>query len=218
MRLWVGLVLLALGLLGVLDATGVLDSGSLVGRWWPVAIIGLGVVAMVAQAAVSTGPVVVCVVGLILLVGNLGWTTGDLFWPAVLVVAGLAVLAGLRRHRVHDHQSVPTPVVLFGGSKVRERSEHLQHSDISAVFGGATLDLRGAHIDTEASVDAFALFGGVEVLVPEGWRVAVGGLPFMGGIDDKTDGNGDLSPDAPLLTVNATAIFGGVEVKNKPSG
>jgi hypothetical protein len=51
-----------------------------------------------------------------------------------------------------------------------------RHADASAIFGGATLDLREAHID------AFALFGGVDVLVLEGWRASVSGLPFMGGI------------------------------------
>ncbi|XVV07587.1 hypothetical protein ACQPW3_20280 [Actinosynnema sp. CA-248983] len=105
------------------------------------------------------------------------------------------------------------PVVLFGGTKVRNRSEHLTHADVSAVFGGATLDLRGAHIDREADVDALALFGGVQVLVPEGWRVALGGLPVFGGYDDNTTQRADA--DAPLLRVNATAI-GGVDVRNEP--
>ena len=50
-RVWVGLVLLALGVFGILDATDVVDSGAAVGRWWPVALVGLGLVAMVAQPA-----------------------------------------------------------------------------------------------------------------------------------------------------------------------
>lgn len=210
-RFWVGLVLVALGVLGILDATDVVESGELIGDWWPVAVIGLGIVAMVSQRRVSIGPSVVTVIGLILLAGTLDLTTGDLWWPALLAIAGTAVLAGLRRrHSTHS------PLVIFGGATTREQSRHLRHTDVSAIFGGSTLDLRQARIDPGATVDAFALFGGVKVLVPPGWRVELGGLPFLGGLEDKTNGNGNLPADAPVLAVNGTAIFGGVEVTNTP--
>ncbi len=208
-RVWVGLVLLALGVFGILDATNVLDSGAAVGRWWPVALVGLGLVVMAAERRVSLGPVVITLAGLVLPAGSLGWATGDVLWPTVLVCAGIAVLVGLRRHH-----GTRTPVAVFGGT-TSERTQHLRHADVPAIFGGATLDLRQAHVDSEASVDAFALFGGVEVLVPEGWRVSVGGLPFMGGIVDKTENDG-LLDDAPVLTVNGIALFGTVEVANQP--
>jgi len=54
------------------------------------------------------------------------------------------------------------------------------------------------------------------VIVPAGTRVSLSGLPIFGGFDDKTRGEGELLPDAPELTVAATAIFGGVSVKNFP--
>ncbi|WIY04054.1 hypothetical protein QRX60_09460 [Amycolatopsis mongoliensis] len=215
-RIWLGLVLVALGVLGVLDATGVAGFDGTAGTWWPVALIGLGVAAMWSQRRVTFGPTVLTVVGLVLLAGQLSWTDGDLFWPAVLLVGGVAVLTGLwRQSRTRLPQA--ESVVLFGGAKTVDRSEHFQHADAAAVFGGATLDLRGAHIDEQASVDAFALFGGVDVLVPKDWRVELGGLPILGGYEDKTEGNGSLPVDAPLLKVNATAVFGGVKVANEPS-
>lgn len=61
-----------------------------------------------------------------------------------------------------------------------------------------------------------AVFGGVDVIVPEGWRVQLGGLPIFGGYEDKTHRNGALALDAAVLKVGATAIFGGVTVKNHP--
>lgn len=211
-RAWVGIVLLALGVFGILDAVDLLDTGPAIAAWWPAAVVVLGVVAMVAQRRVSTGPVVIAVVGLVLLADTLDWTSGDLLVPTVLAGVGIAVLLGLRRHH-----GTRTPIALFGGASSKERSKHLRHADVSAVFGGVTLDLREAHIDSSADVDAFALFGGVDVLVPEGWRVSVGGMPFMGGIDDKTDNEGRVLPDdAPVLTVNGTALFGTVAVANQP--
>jgi hypothetical protein len=211
-RLWVGVVLLALGVFGILDAVNLLDSGPVIADWWPAAVVVLGLIAMAAERRVSLGPVVIVVLGLVLLAGTLDWTSGDLLLPTMLAGVGVAVLVGLRRHH-----GARTPIAMFGGATTKERSPHLRHADVSAIFGGATLDLREAHIDKDADIDAFALFGGVDVLVPEGWRVSVGGLPFMGGIDDKTTNDErELPEDAPVLTVNGTALFGAVVVANQP--
>jgi predicted membrane protein len=215
-RLWIGLVLLTLGVFGVLDATGALSAGSTIDRWWPLAIVGLGLMAMLAQQHISFWPSVITVLGVILLADTQNWATGDLVGPAILILIGGAVLAGFVRHRTAAHLEQREPIAVFSGAKMVDRSEHLNHTDVTAIFGGATLDLRDAHIDEVATVDAFAMFGGVQVLVPKDWRVSVGGLPIFGGYEDKTIGNGSLLVDAPLLKVNATAIFGGVEVANEP--
>ncbi|GAA3458651.1 LiaF domain-containing protein [Saccharothrix longispora] len=216
MRFWIGTVLVVFGVLGVLDAVGVVDAWETAASWWPVAVIGLGVVGAMAQGHLSPGPGVVVAIGVVLLADTLDLTRGSLLWPALLLFSGGGVLLGLRRHRTNDHRDTgATPVALFGGTKVRERSEHLTRVGVSAIFGGATLDLRDAHVDREADVDAFALFGGIEVLVPRGWRVSLGGLPVFGGYDDNTD-DGPVDPDAPLVRVNVTAVFGGVDVRNDP--
>lgn len=218
-RIWIGTVLVTLGVLGVLDATDVLDFGTTLGDWWPIAVIGVGLTAMLTQKHVSLGPAVVSAIGLVLLADRQGWTTGNLLWPVLLLLVGVAVLAGLRTLHTADHHDtddIGVPVALFGGTKVRSRAEHLTRASVSAVFGGAVLDLRDAHIDDEASVDAFALFGGVEILVPRGWRVSMGGLPFFGGYDDNTERETANALDAPVLKVNATALLGGVEVRNDP--
>ena len=114
-----------------------------------------------------------------------------------------------------DEISQGSPVAIFGGSTIKDRSAHLTHAEATALFGGATLDLREAHIDDEATVDATAIFGAVDVLVPKGWRVSLGGLPIFGGYDNKTGGNGSLPENAPRLNVRATAIFGGVDVAHE---
>lgn len=215
-RLWIGLVLVALGVFGILDAAGALDSSETIDRWWPVAIIGLGLIGMFVERRIALGPGIVVVIGILLLADQQRWTDEDLFGPVLLIAIGLVVLSGLWRHRRVEGEHREDSLAMFGGSNIKDRSEHFTHANVSAIFGGATLDLRDAHVDREASVEALALFGGVAVLVPRGWRVALGGTPILGGFEDKTEGDGEIPPDAPLLKVHATAIFGGVDVKNKP--
>jgi hypothetical protein len=152
-------------------------------------------------------------IGVILLAGTQNWPVQGLVWPVLLIVIGAVVLAGLLRAR---RASAPagSSLAIFGGSTVHERSPHFTHADTSAVFGGSTLDLREASIDEGASIDAFAMFGGVDVLVPEGWRIELRALPIFGGYEDKTKDDA-LPADAPVLTVYATAIFGGVSVAHE---
>jgi hypothetical protein len=214
-RLWIGLILVTLGVFGILDAAGTLDSSRTIDRWWPVAIIGLGLIGMLVERRIALGPGIVVVIGFLLLADQQRWTDEDLFGPVLLIAIGLVVLSGLWRHRRVEGEHREDSLVMFGGSNIKDRSEHFTHANVSAIFGGATLDLRDAHVDREASVEALALFGGVDVLVPRGWRVALGGTPILGGFEDKTEGDGEIPPDAPVLKVHATAIFGGVGVKNK---
>jgi len=214
-RLWIGLVLLAIGVFGVLDAIGTLESSEVISRWWPVAVIGAGILGMWSQRRVSIGSGLLTVFGFVLLIDTLEWTTQDVLGPAFLVIIGLAVLLTATRGGRSKAREESRPLAVFGGSTAKERSDHFTHGEAAALFGGATLDLRDANIDEEATVDATAIFGAVDVLVPEGWRVSVGGLPIFGGYEDKTKGNGSLPADAPKLRVKATAIFGGVNVAHE---
>jgi predicted membrane protein len=78
-----------------------------------------------------------------------------------------------------------------------------------------TLDLSEAQLAPEgAVVDATSAFGAIDVLVPAGWRVSVGGADVFGGFDDETQGDGVEMAAGPELRVRGTTVFGGVTVKH----
>ena len=83
-----------------------------------------------------------------------------------------------------------------------------------AVMGGVCIDLYDAELTaSDTTIRAFALMGGVEVLVPRGVPVEVDGFVLMGGLDDRTDDTGATS--APMVRVIGHGLWGGVVVRHR---
>jgi hypothetical protein len=86
-----------------------------------------------------------------------------------------------------------------------------------AIMGECKLDLREAVIDAQViTIDALAIMGTVEVIVPEGVEVALEGVAIMGSkvlrMSDAPIGLG-----APLVRVTGLCLMGEIKVRNKPS-
>ena len=73
------------------------------------------------------------------------------------------------------------------------------------------LDLRKAIIKEDAVINASAIFGGVEILVPDDVIVVTKSNSFFGSVSNKT--NNDPKKGAHTIYVNGTGLFGGVEIK-----
>ncbi|VXC01825.1 DUF1707 SHOCT-like domain-containing protein [Nocardioides sp. AX2bis] len=87
-----------------------------------------------------------------------------------------------------------------------------------ALMGGVVLDLREAVLSArETTIHAYAVMGGVEVVVNAGTRVSVEGFGVMGGFEQQRDTVAPvLGPDSPLVRVKGLALMGGVTVVRKP--
>lgn len=212
-----GAVLVLLGALLLADQMGRLDAGYVIGRWWPLIIIGLGVAQMIEARSVGLGPLVVVGVGVLLQLGQLEVIPGGVWryvWPVLLIVVGLQLV--LRRGGALPAgrpDEVVSASAFFSGNDVISNSQSFRGATLTAAFGGITLDLRQAKLAPEgATVSILAALGGAELLVPRGWRVQVSGMPILGGVGNKTDPPTD--PQGPLLKVDATAFMGGAEVKH----
>ena len=84
----------------------------------------------------------------------------------------------------------------------------------TAVFGGCKIDLRDAQIPgREATLETYAIFGGVEIRVPDDWEVVNRGVVLFGGMDDHRR-RPTKGPDTKTLILNGATIFGGTSVKN----
>jgi predicted membrane protein len=223
-RLLLGLVLVALGVVFLLDRLGVGRAGELVGQYWPLVIVAAGVLQLVVTPRAYLPASVTVAVGLILLAattGLLGANVWQVFWPIVLIAVSLLLLAGVLTRSVPrdvNRRDTAQAMAIFSGHRITSQSQQFHSASLTAVFGGVTLDLTQARLAPEgAVVDVMAAFGGVEILVPSGWRVSLSGVPIFGGFSDKTPTSGVAVETAPGLEVRGVVLFGGAEVKH-PSG
>ena len=93
-RVWWGLVFGALGVLGVLHVAGILDWNQTVDDWWPIAIIGWPLTAMLAGRRLSATAAVIALIGLGLLADEQHWTGRGIIWSAVFAAIGAAITFG----------------------------------------------------------------------------------------------------------------------------
>ncbi len=96
---WIAIVLLAIGVCGILDAAGVVDSGQTIGQWWPIAIVGWALSEMVGERRVTLGGVICAAIGLTLLADAQAWASGALLWSLLAITIGLAILVDASRRR-----------------------------------------------------------------------------------------------------------------------
>jgi hypothetical protein len=218
-RTLVGAALVALGAVYLLDVAGVIDSRGLIGRWWPLLVVGLGLLQALAERHFSPVAWVLVAGGVLLLAvstGVFGKTAWSVTWPILVVLAGVWLLSGwgrLGRGRVEDCEF--SRMSVFNSVRLSCRSVALRRAGLTAVFGKLRLDLTGARLDPAgARLSATSVFGHIDVIVPQGWAVEVRGLPIAGAWDDTVSRRG-VGPGSPRLEVHVLAVLGGVEVKHR---
>jgi class 3 adenylate cyclase len=107
-------------------------------------------------------------------------------------------------------------IAVMSGQRRRGRWRVSERTTAFAFWGSVQLDLRGAVIESpEITINAIAVMGGVDIVVPEGIPVELEGFMLMGGRDERIRDVPPL-PGAPLVRVRAHGMWGGVAVRSKP--
>jgi len=141
---------------------------------------------------------------------------GTLAVGAVVVPPVAAWVVKQRVPEVGDATSDEvTLVAVYEGRQSTSHARALRRMRLECWYGGLDVDLRAATLDPAGGdIVVRSVFGGVRIVVPDTWRVDVRSRPLFGGIDDDTEGE----PGGPVLTVDATAVFGGIQVTSRPVG
>ena len=129
-----------------------------------------------------------------------------------LAIPPIAAAIAKRRMVVIDDPDAPQIALatIFDGEDLANRSAAFRGGTSICWYGGQRLDLREATLAPDgATLRVRCLFGGLQVLVPETWRVQVRSIPIFGGVQD---GSGGPDGDGPLLTIEAACMFSGISI------
>ncbi len=114
--------------------------------------------------------------------------------------------------RVVDGAARGASIAVFSESGRRGHWVVPENYAAAAVMGSAKLDLSDADFAAqEVVITAVAVFGSVEIRVPEGVTVRADGVGLFGSFDAAA--GFDAGPGAPVLVVRGAGLFGSVEVK-----
>ena len=233
-RIWVGIILIVIGAGFLLDRFYDIHFGQIFHDWWAIIFVIGGVMKIVNQPNKLVGGLFLIAIGGLIIADHLYnidfWATAI---PLALIIGGIGFLLRERDNSARvqvkhtfslgnnakDSSDLNDEVInvsaVFSGSSHRVNSSKFRGGKISSLFGGVELDLRMAEMaSNEASLDVDCSFGGVEIKVPQSWRVVVQGTPIFGGIENDTMVTANLSDSSYTLTVRASVVFGGLEIKN----
>lgn len=220
--LW-GVVLILLGIIIGGNALGITNIDIFFDGWWTLFIIVPCAIGLFNDNE-KTGNIIGLIIGIALLLAcqdiiNFE-VVGKLWLPVILVCIGLSIIfkdtiggkvnneiKKLNENKTNHNEYCAT----FSGQDVKFDGEQFTGADLTAVFGGVKCDLRKAIIESDTVINTSSIFGGIDIYVPENVKVKVKSSSIFGGVSDEK--RHCENAEAHTVYINATCLFGGVEVK-----
>jgi len=220
-QLIIGGTILFVGLLWTLDTMDIADTEELV-QWWPLGLVLLGSLKLtgIGMRRSVVGGGFLAVLGLAILFNQFGAIELSLrvFWPVLIMTFGALLVArsfGWIGGRVGILAPGEGSTAVMGGVVHREPAQPFQGGAVTAVMGGVDYDLTLATgVAPDAAVDVFAVWGGIDLAVPPGWRIDMQVTALLGGIND-TRSLAPTDPAGPTLVVRGIVMMGGLDIKDR---
>ncbi len=215
-RLVAGIVIIILGVTTLLSNIGVAHFDNVFATWWPLLIILWGICIFIDNPRNYLWPFLLVLFGTLWQLERLefiDFSPWQIVWPVVIILVGGSILFDRKGSHVKlDKNERHDVTAILSGSDIKNGSSDFKGGKVTAVMGGAQLDLRKATIKKSATIEVFAFWGGIEILVPEDVLVKNQTNNILGGIEEHTAA--PKSADAPVLNIVGDIIMAGVEVKN----
>lgn len=220
--LW-GIVLVLAGVLLALNSLDVLDVNIFFDGWWTLIIIIPCLIGIFTDSD-KTGNLIGLCVGVFLLFCCQNILSFDLLlkllFPIIIVIVGCKMIFGT--FKSNKSQKVMNEVVSNGGN-VRNATatfsgqdliyglgEEFTGAELNAIFGGVKCDLRNAVINRDCVIKCSAIFGGIDIFVPQNVNVKVNSTSIFGGVSNKANNS---SANTVTVYIEGTCLFGGVDIK-----
>ena len=220
--LW-GIVLISVGVIFALNAFGITDIEIFFDGWWTLFIIVPCFIGLFSERT-KTGNLIGLLIGVVLLLCCQNVLGFDMIWklavPAIIVIIGLKVVFGavfgdkaakILENSRQNGENIQSGCATFSGQTLNFDAERFSGAELTAVFGGVKCDLRNAIIEKDCAINATAIFGGIDIYVPDYVNVKINSNSIFGGVSEKN--HRPQNPNAVTVYINATCMFGGVDIK-----
>ena len=220
--LW-GVALIAIGGIFALNAFGITHIEIFFDGWWTLFIIVPCFIGIFSERE-KTGNIIGLGIGVFLLLCCQNVLGFDMLWklaiPAIIVIIGLKLILGAifgdkaTKMIVASRQNgndVKTGCATFSGHDMNFEGEKFDGAELNAVFGGVKCDLRHAIIEKDCAITASAIFGGIDIYLPDNVNVKISSNSIFGGVSEEK--HRPYVEGAVTVYINATCIFGGAEIK-----
>lgn len=215
-RLSLGLLIILSGILLLLANIDAWNTRELIGKWWPVLLIAGGALTWSKNRAENVWSVFLMALGAVLLLNRLDVTdvdVGDVVGPAIIIGFGvMLVMRSRQRPELPSGRNREEITAILGGTTNKNTSKDYEGAKVTAVMGGAELDLSHAVVKKSAVIDVFVVMGGLELRVPQDVIVKSRAAYLLGGMEDKTSPT-SKTDDAPVLYIDGTVLMGGIDIK-----
>ncbi len=99
----------------------------------------------------------------------------------------------------------------FSNMNIKLDDEETEKYELDAVFGELDVDLSKIKLNDNILITACSVFGSIKLIVPENTEVKILSTAILGDISDKR--KKQPTDKKNVIYLDATAIFGGVEIK-----
>jgi len=217
---WIGVFLIILGIGFVLQQAGLWQFTNIFATGWPIILIIIGIIQLLNRNRTSSvsGLMFIAAGGLLFLNQFVEFNIYQYTWPIILIFSGLVFIFSKsvsKRKKPVNTEDFLDVLVIFSGSETEPQSDRFTDGTATAIFGGAKIDLRGAIVPQEGAVlELTAVFGGIDIRIPDNVRVDISGTPLFGGWENKTKRHVENRETTPILKIDCTTIFGGVTIRD----
>lgn len=218
--LW-GIVLIIIGVVFGLNALEITEIDIFFDGWWTLFIIVPSFIDLFKEKN-KTGNIICLLIGVLLLLACQDIISFGLIWklafPVALIIFGLSIIfKDVINNKIKNemkkvnNKDSKEYCAIFSSQQFNMANEEFKGCELNCVFGGIDIDLRDAKIKNDAIINASAIFGGIEIIVPENVNVKIVSNSIFGGTSDERKNK--TTNEKITLYINATAIFGGIDIK-----
>lgn len=217
-----GIILIALGIIFGGNALNLFSINVFFKGWWTLFIIIPCLIGLITDED-KMGSLIGILIGVALLLGARDIVAYDLLWklavPVILVIIGLSIIfkdtcnkkINDKIKKINNGKNEENIFAAFSGQDVNFNKKEFSGKDLTAVFGGIKCDLSSSILKNDVVINANAIFGGIDIIVPKDVNVVIKSTSIFGGTGDKRTDKTETKN--PTIYINATCLFGGVDVK-----